>query len=164
MDYTYTGLTAYILPHTGDIEKLNVLATAIDGLNNQVEPIGFDEMKFQNVTGSDVYDFLYNHDALCYPHDSELPKGTPDQYKRPQIDGVTIKDMSLIRLYVPAVAKSADKVEEFIHNALYPAINSLFGNEVLCVKTKTAMEYENFQDGKETVLLSANKQAVLQAA
>ncbi|MFT8322804.1 MAG: hypothetical protein ABF649_18180 [Bacillus sp. (in: firmicutes)] len=153
-DYTYTGLTAYILPHTGDMEKLNLLADAIEGLKACVESVEFDKDAYENVVCSDGYLHIYSNESLCYPHESELPQGTPEEYARPSVEGVTIKDISFIKLNIPTVSKSSERIESFIYKSLRPVLLELFGNHIVSMKTKTAMEYENFRDGKETVLVS----------
>src|SRR5690625_2885037 len=112
-DYQYLGLTAYIKENEQNAERLNVLASAIDSLQRHVEPIAFDKEKYQ-IIGSDAYQYLNDHDYVCYPDDSELPKNTPEAYKRVSVSGVNIKGIPMIRLYVPAVAKDENEICDFI--------------------------------------------------
>ncbi|WP_139344950.1 hypothetical protein [Virgibacillus pantothenticus] len=93
---------------------------------------------------------------VCYPDDSELPNNTPESYKRLSVEGTNIKGIPMIRLYVPAVAKDEDRIKHFIYNALKPVLIALFGSDIIGMKTKENIEYEDFQDGKETVLVSVN--------
>ncbi|QKY71269.1 hypothetical protein [Lentibacillus sp. CBA3610] len=155
-DYKYLGLTAYIKENEENTEKLNVLASAIDTLQQQVEEIEFNKETYQNVIGSDAFQYLYDHDYVCYPDESELPENTPEAYKRVNVQDTNIKNIPMLKLYLPAVAKNEDTIQHFMYNALHPVLIALFGNDILSIKTKSQIEYNEFQDGKEAVLTSVN--------
>jgi|SRR5690625_1342332 len=162
-DYQYLGLTAYIKANKESAEKLNVLASAIDSLQHHVKSVQFDEEDYQNIIESDAFQFLYDHDYVCSPHDSELPTNTPEAYKRVLVEEVNIKGIPMIRLYVPAVAKSDDKIKHFMYNALHPVLIELFADDILSVRTKTQIEYKDFKDGEEAILTSAKDKMMVMA-
>lgn len=152
-DYRYLGLTAYIKGFGH--KEVGVLVEAIDALKGSVKvDEAFDINDYQDIVQSDAYDHLTSQDYLCLPHDSEIPENMPGHYKRPVIEPVRAREIELTRIYIPAVAKSSGKVDRYIHNAVKPVIEALFGENLICMKTKAGIEYENFEDGEETVLIS----------
>ncbi|MGX1195762.1 hypothetical protein [Metabacillus sp. SLBN-84] len=156
-DYTYVGLTAYIELSEKSVEGLNVLAEAIDAIRPFVDIAQFDEMDYKHILHSPELQYLYDNDHICYTDPSELPLQTPDAYQRATIDSVNIKGAPMLRLYVPAVAKDDDKVRHFMRHALTNVLSELFQEYLLCVKVKEGIEYERFEDLKETVLVSASR-------
>lgn len=162
-DYKYIGLTAYIKINIENEEKFSVLAEAIDGLQRHVELNLFDKEKYQNLFSSEAFQFLYDNVSVCFPDESELPNNTPESYSQVAVDSVRIKNIEMLRLYVPAVAKDEDKIRHFIYNALKPVLIALFGSDIVCMKSKESIEYEEFQDGKETVLVSVKNQLAVTA-
>ncbi|RDW20072.1 hypothetical protein CWR48_04935 [Oceanobacillus arenosus] len=159
-DYKYLGLTTYILENEENEEKLNVLAGAIESLQTHVTPMitgDFVIEKYQNVVGSEAYQFVYETDYVCTPADSELPVNTPEKYKRPSIEAVTIKGIPMLNVYIPAVAKRQENIENFIYGGVRPVLQVLFGNNIVQMVMKEGIEYEDFQNGKETVLISVKE-------
>jgi hypothetical protein len=163
-DYTYIGLTAYIKRSDDALEKLGVLAGAIERLQMDVEPpVLAPGHPYENVVASEAYQFLYDNDSVCYADESELPVNTPVAYHRVSLQGMNIKGHLVWKLYVPAVAKDKGRLETFIYRALDPVLRSLFGEAVLSIKTRESVEYEDFQDARETVLLSVNEHLAVTA-
>jgi hypothetical protein len=157
-DYKYIGLTAYIKRSDDSLEKLGVLAEAIEQLQREAEPpVLAPGHPYENAVNSDTYQFLYDNDSVCYADESELPKNTPVAYHRVSLQGMNIKGHLVWKLYVPAVAKDKDRLEMFIYRALDPVLRTLFGEDVLSIKTRESIEYEDFKDARETILLSVNE-------
>lgn len=152
-DYKYIGLTTYIKENEENMEKLSVLEEAIDYLQFQIKAISYDKEKYLDVTSSEAFQYLYDHDYVCSPGDSEVLNNTSEAYQRVNVENVNVKGVSMLKLYVPAVAKDEDKIRYFIYNALHPVLLMLFGSDVVSMKSKEGIEYEDFQDGKERVLL-----------
>lgn len=152
-DYQYIGLAVYIKENEENMEKLNVLASAIGILQYRVADVSFDQEKYQDIVESDAFRYLHDHDYVCSPHNSEVPRNTPEKYIRVAVDGVNIKGVSMLKIYVPAVAKDEDLIRYFIYNALHPVLINIFQNDIMSMKTKEGIEYEDFQDGKETILI-----------
>ncbi|MGM0940793.1 MAG: hypothetical protein ACQEWU_07515 [Bacillota bacterium] len=153
-DYNYLELTAYIkgVKHKG----LGVLAEAIDALQGSVKVKDFDINDYQDVVQSEAYEQLYDGDSICFIDDSELPENTPGHYKKPVIEPIIIRGVDT-RIYIPAMAKDKDKIKLYIHKAVRPVIEALFWDDLISMKTKEAMEYENFQNEKETILISCER-------
>lgn len=86
---------------------------------------------------------VQSQDYLCFLHDSEVPQNMPGHYKKPVIEPVRAREIELTRIYIPAVAKSAGKIDRYIHNAVKPVIEALFGDDLICMKTKAGIEYED---------------------
>lgn len=156
-DYNYKGLTAYIKIQEDSIEKLSVLAEAVEGIARDIDPVEFDQEKYQNVVESEDYQYLWNNDAHCYPQDWELPENTPHHYSRPSVDTTNIKGIPMFKVYVPVVSKRDDLVNHFTEKALYSVLLALFGNNIACIKTKEQIEYGEFANGEEKVLLSVTR-------
>lgn len=154
-DYKYIGLTAYIKENEENEDKFTVLGRALDSLQGSVDLERSINKHYQNIVESEEYQYLYEHDYVTFPKEYELPNGTPEKYDRAAIVPVEIKGSKLYRIYVPAVAKGQDKIQHFIYNALRPVLLSLFDEDLVHMATKEAMEYEDFRDGKETILVSA---------
>jgi hypothetical protein len=153
-DYRYLGLTAYIKGFGH--KEVGVLLEAIDALQGcvKVEDFNINDRRYESVLQSDAYDQLQSQDYLCFIQDCELPQNTPGHYRKPVIEPVRAREIELTRIYIPAVAKSAGKIDRYIHNAVKPVIEALFGDDLICMKTKAGIEYEDFEDGEETVLIS----------
>lgn len=166
-DYKYKGLTVYINENEANLEKFILLGEAITSLRFSIDNnllkgtlIDIDEKvhdvltKNQNLVHSDEFQYLYENDSVCYPEEFELPNETPADYFRPVVEQVEIKGVKLHRLYIPTVAKNEDILNHFIHNALRPMLSQLFGSDLLHMKMKEATEFENFADGKQTILMN----------
>ncbi|WP_218839233.1 hypothetical protein [Evansella halocellulosilytica] len=153
-DYKYRGLTAYIKENELNAEKLNVLASAIESVQHQVETIEFDEEKYKTIVRSEAYQYLYDNDSMCLADDSEFPENTPEAYKRLSIEGTNIKGYPMLKIYIPSVSKRIESVHHFIYNSLRPVLLELFGEDLIHMVMKESVEYENFKDGKETILVS----------
>jgi hypothetical protein len=163
-DYTYIGLTAYITRSEDAYEKLGVLAGAIERLQMEVDqPILEPGHPYENVVQSEAYQFLYNNDSVCYTDESTLPMNTPVAYHGVSLQGMNIKGHLVWKLYIPAVAKNKDRLETFIYKALDPVLRALFGEEVLSIKTRESVEYEDFKDARETILLSVEERLAVPA-
>ncbi|MBG9546946.1 hypothetical protein ABE25_02130 [Cytobacillus firmus] len=117
----------------------------------------------QTVTQSEIYHFLYANDFICYPDDSDLPMNTPEAYKLVSLEETSIKGISLWKLYIPTVAKDKSRLETFVYRALDPVLRGLFGKDVLSIKTRESVEYEDFKDARETILLSVNEHLAVPA-
>jgi hypothetical protein len=154
-DYKYIGLTAYIKENEANEDKFTVLGRALDSLQGSFDLERDINMHYQNIVNSEAYQYLYEHDYVTFPKEYELPNGTPAKYDRAVIEPSEIKGSKLYRIYVPAVAKDQDKIQHFIYNALRPVLLALFNEDLVHMATKEAMEYEDFKDGKETLLVSA---------
>jgi hypothetical protein len=151
-DYRYLGLTAYIKGFGH--KEVGVLVEAIDALQGSVKvDEAFDINDYHDIVQSDAYDHLMSQDYLCFIDDSELPQNTPGHYRKPVIEPVRAREIELTRIYIPTASKRED-LDSYIHNAVKPVIEALFGENLICMKTKAGIEYENFEDGEETVLIS----------
>ncbi|MEC1158095.1 hypothetical protein [Cytobacillus horneckiae] len=67
------------------------------------------------------------------------------------------------KLYIPAVAKNKDRLDQFVYKALDPVLRALFGDDLLSIKTRESVEYEDFKDARETVLLSVEERLAVPA-
>lgn len=152
-DYNYLGLTAYI--RGVDHKEVGVLLEAIDALQGSVEVKDFDINDYQNVVNSEAFEQVYNEDNLSFIEESELPMNTPEYYKKPIIEPVIVREKKFTRIYIPAVAKNQDKIESYIHDGVRPVIEQLFGDKLVCMKQKDGVEYQEFNEGAEIVLVSA---------
>ncbi len=163
-DYKYIGLTAYITRSEDALEKLGVLAGAIERLQMDVEqPVLAPEHPYENVVRSDAYQFLYDNDSVVYADESEFPMETPVAYQRVSLQGMNIKGHLVWKLYIPAVAKDKSRLEAFIYRALDPVLRALFGEDLLSIKTRESVEYELFENAQETILLSVNERLAVPA-
>ncbi|MGG0717652.1 hypothetical protein ABE096_08645 [Robertmurraya massiliosenegalensis] len=163
-DYKYIGLTAYITRSMEGLEKLGVLAEAIERLQMDVEqPVLAPGHPYENLVQSEDYQFLYNNDSVCYTDESTLPMNTPLAYHGVSLQGMNIKGRLVWKLYIPAVAKDKGRLETFIYEALDPVLRRLFGEDLLSIKTRESVEYEDFKDAKETILLSVEKRLAVTA-
>lgn len=153
-DYKYRGLTAYIKENEANGDKFMVLRNAVESLQNSVEERSVDMNAYGSIVGSEAYQHLYDNDFLTFAEDFELPNETPPEYARAVVEPVVVKGILLHRIYVPAVAKNEDNVHEYIYNALRPVLLELFGEDLIHMVMKESVEYENFKDGKETILVS----------
>lgn len=163
-DYKYIGLTAYITRSMDGLEKLGVLAEAIERLQMDVEqPVLAPGHPYENLVQSEDYQFLYNNDSVCYTDESTLPMNTPLAYHGVSLQGMNIKGRLVWKLYIPAVAKDKGHLETFIYEALDPVLRRLFGEDLLSIKTRESVEYEDFKDAKETILLSVEKRLAVTA-
>lgn len=163
-DYKYIGLTTYITRSEDALEKLGVLAGAIERLQMDVEqPVLAPGHPYDNVVQSEAFQFLYDNDSVCYADESELPMNTPLDYQYVSLQGVNIKGNLLWKLYVPTVAKDKDRLNKFVYGSLDPVLRTLFGEDVISIKTRESVEYEDFQDAKETILLSVEERLAVPA-
>jgi len=161
-DYKYIGMTAYIQEDTTTIEKLMVLAEAVEvftiPLSKFEQPASDNSEAYQAIKESEAYQYLYDNDAVAYGKWEQQPQNTPEAYNREKIERVTIKGTNFIRLYVPTNAKNEDTLKTFVYESLIPTLSTLFGSALISVKTREGLEYDNFADLNETVVISANKQ------
>lgn len=147
-----------------NLEKLGVLAGAIERLQMEVEqPVLEPGHPYENVVQSEAFQFLYNNDSVVYADESELPMNTPLAYHDVSLQGMNIKERLVWKLYIPAVAKDKDRLETFIYEALDPVLRRLFGEDLLSIKTRESVEYEDYKDAKETILLSVEKHLAVTA-
>lgn len=151
-DYKYLGLTAYI--RGVDHKEVGVLLEAIDALQGCVEVKDFDLDDYAEVVMTDAYEQVYNESNVSFIDESELPMNTPEAYKKPVIEPVVVREVKFTRIYIPAVAKNQDNIESYIHDGVRPLIEQLFGENLVCMKQKDGVEYEDFNEGAEIVLVS----------
>lgn len=161
-DYKYAGLTTYLLENEETPERLVVLAEAIEGIQCDIQHVYYDGEKYKNVEGTNEYKFIYDNDGFCFPDDSECPDDMPHAYKRATVEPAVIKGIPMIRLYVPVVAKNEDTMNRYIFNALPAVISSLFGDDVVSMKSKQCTEHDSFMDAKSQVLISVNHRLTAQ--
>lgn len=115
-----------------------------------------ERVQFQDILHSDSNHFAYlsAHSYVTMPDASEMPQDTPKEYESPSIKEVEVKGVKFTRIYVPAVAKKEAFISDYIFNNLRPFLIDLFGNTIVSMKMRESIEYENFNQAKESVILS----------
>ena len=156
-DFKYLGITTYVQNTPKTHEKFVILCSAIDALQSQVPTIPVDAQAYEDVVQSEGFVYLYEHDSLCYGESFEMPNNTPEEYMTPKIELMNVKENELIRLYIPTVSKNEDDLQNFLNNGLLPVLSDLFGSELVSIKTRSGIEYEDFSEGKDEVVLSAKE-------
>ncbi|WP_218190703.1 hypothetical protein [Evansella clarkii] len=162
-DYKYKGLTAYIKQNEANADRFMVLRNAVESLQSSVEERSVDMSAYGSIVGSEAYKHLYDNDSMTFAEDFELPNETPPEYARAVVERVTVKGVMLHRVYIPAVSKREESAHDFIYNALRPVLLELFGEDLIHMVMKESVEYENFKDGKETILVSVEDREAVTA-
>jgi hypothetical protein len=163
-DYNYTGVTAYIKDTLSNGEAFRVLADAL----YQFEPLVNMELDIpahrQSLVQSPAFKELEDNFGFFSKDECWFPINTPKDYLNVQIQKVEIKGNRLVRLYFPIVQRSGDATDELIQNALCPVLVALFGNDLITVKTRSALEFEDFTAAQEKILVHSKFSATVVTA
>ena len=162
-DYTYVGLTAYIAGKKADFHtELKVLATLafpFQSFTNgdifeetDYEPMKDQPARIQNVLWAEEFEFISEHEALMAPDDFCMPNGTPADRTRATVEDVTVNGHELVKIYIPVVAKNETLAVALAKTTLPAAFRELFAEKVVSMKTREALEYEDFDAARETVI------------
>lgn len=161
-DYTYTGITTYIstaaITTESVAEIMKVIANAITPLYNHeyVQNIRLtDDLleKYADIVSSDSYKVLGELEGMVYINKEDMPLNTPADRMHADIEDVTIKGQTMTKIYIPICAKNTDNIARLMYawqNVLFAA----FDHDIVIIKSRTANEFEEFADAKESVLYS----------
>lgn len=156
-DYQYVGLTAYIKENEDTSKKLKVFRDILMGINPEIDEMEANPEIFGETLNDESFVRLSDGDKFCFPGEWELPENTPKAYQEIQVESTVIKGLPMVRVYVPMVSKNRNnELDEFVDKALVKGLLELFEGELVSMATKTAMEYEDFQDAQEKIRLSVN--------
>ncbi|PAE87812.1 hypothetical protein [Shouchella clausii] len=159
-DYKYIGITTYIKDTEENRMKLGFLAEeALCGLRDKLLDGLFDEHKITNevfmVEISEEYQYLVDNSGFTSGINGSYPNGTPTQNQEMHMQVGNVKGIDLIRLYVPIISKR--EAESYAYRALQPVLERLYGEDLLTMKIKEGMEYDNYAVLEERVVLSAKR-------
>lgn len=156
--YNYIGITAYAIDKDGlNAGRFRLLDEMFDNITLSTDVSHTIPTEYENLLYTEHAQFLMDYDSVTYPDESEIPDNTPVKYTRPHVEDVTIKGISMQRIYIPAVAKDEDLIHEYILVHAKSFLKQLFGNNLISMKSKQGTEYDDFAEGKETVLMSVHR-------
>lgn len=152
-DYNYTGVTAYIKDTLNNGEAFRVLAEALYQFEQLVDIESDIPAQHQSLVQSPAFKELEDNAGFFSKDECWFPRNTPKDYLNVQIQKVEIKGNALVRLYFPIVQRSGDATDELIQNSLCPVLVALFGNDLITIKTRSALEYQDFTAAQEKILI-----------
>lgn len=152
-DYNYTGVTAYIPNNLRNGACFRVLAEALYQFEHLVNMESDIPAHRQELIQSAAFKELEDKAGFFSKDECWFPRNTPKEYLNVQIQNVEIKGNRLVRLYFPIVQRSGDATDELIQNSLCPVLVALFGNDLITVKTRSALEYQDFTAAQEKILI-----------
>lgn len=146
-DFTYVGLTALIRKQEDTIEKLNVLAYAIEPLahnHKDIEMADEDaflekDYKHRDITSSQEYYEMVEHTGLFYPEANTFPVNTPAKYQKASVTEVNEK---FLRVYIPVTSKRCYSI---VKSAVLPIVSALFEDDLTGAMIKQGTESEDFE-------------------
>lgn len=156
-NYNYTGVTAYIQKTMENKGRIRALAAALYVLKPYVNPqrLAADvDIAHKLLVDSLVFDQLFHHAGMTAQDAFYFPDGTPADYTHASVTHLEINGIEMTRLYMPFVAKRHDDIQDVVHNAYLPVLTSLFGQDLVAVKSKSTIDGKNFNTANEQVLVS----------
>lgn len=162
--FHYTGVTAYVRNNEALQSRLRVIAEALWQFEHLVDMDVPVAPKHHLIAASSAFRYLEDNAGFFSQHivssDAAFPVNTPAEYLDIQIEEVNVKGIPMLRMYFPVVQKNDARVEEMANGTLRPLLISLFGEDLVSLKTRSAEENQDFADAKETVVVAPQPQRV----
>lgn len=150
--YEYKGVTAYVQKNEYTQDCLRLLAEVLFPFQK------FADMSLALLPDAERYaeraDYEYLEDNAGYfcQDDYAFPRNTPVDYQNVSVSEHHIKGQDLIRLYFPIVS---ERRSDEITNQLVSFLQAVYASHLLSVKTKSALEYDDFAQAKIAVVIGA---------
>lgn len=150
--YEYTGVTAYVENNEYTQDCLRLLAEVLFPFQNFADmslPLLPDAEKF---AAREDYRYLEDNAGYFCQDDYTFPRNTPVEYQNVNVSEHQIKGHDLLRLYFPVVSER--RSDEITKN-LVSFLQAVYASSLLSVKTKSALEYDEFAQANVAVVISA---------
>lgn len=147
----YIGTTYYIQSNDSEdtARRIELLATAMP---NRFRIAGIGELNPATLSdNSDLAAFAQTktyeriRDGYTLPHPVELPSGTPLTHLEPHIGSVVVKGTLVDTIHIPVARAWASGAKELADD-LDQLVLALFGDDLFCMKRKTAEPGAVFDD------------------
>lgn len=147
----YIGTTYFIKPTDSEdtIRRIELLATAMPNSfrianTDTLAPATFsDDGDIAAFAQTRPYERI--RDGYTLPHPAELPSGTPVTHLEPHIGAVVEKDTFVSTIHIPVACAWASEAKELADD-LDQLVLALFGDDLFCMKKKTAEPGAVFDD------------------
>lgn len=147
----YIGTTYYIKPTDSEdnIHRIELLATVMP---NHFRIASTDALTPATLSDNgDIAAFALTRpyerirDGYALPHPAELPSGTPLTHLEPHIGAVVEKDTFVTTIHIPVACAWASEAKALADD-LDQLVLALFGDDLFCMKRKTAEPGAVFDD------------------